>query len=125
VHATNVWCAQRTADTFPSMRLLRIDDGPLANQRVMATETFWERLRGLIGHSPDSAMLVSGRSVHTFGMRRTLVVIALDPESQVVATRRLGPCSVWGSRRARAVLELPAATDPPPVGTTLHLLPLE
>lgn len=64
-----------------------------------------------------AGLLLPGcRSVHTFGMRFPLDLVFLDVELREVSLRyAVPPGRVAFERRARAVLELPAA-EPPPRG---------
>jgi uncharacterized membrane protein (UPF0127 family) len=51
------------------------------------------------------------RSVHTFGMRFDLDIVFLDARGLTIRTeRRVRPSGILFCRRARSVLELPAAT---------------
>lgn len=72
------------------------------------------RLLGLAGLSRSRAgtgLLIPGcRSVHTIGMRFALDLVFLDGASRPLTTRAaVSPMRLARERRARAVLELPAA----------------
>ena len=103
--------------------MVRVDLGPHVD--VAVAETFWERLRGVIGRSHTTALLLPTRSIHSIGVRRTLTVVALDAEFRVLAARRLKPGSVYAVAGARWMLELPGTLEPPPMGTTLRFIPNE
>ena len=86
---------------------------------VLVAHTFVERFTGLRTSDADQGMLIRRRSVHGFGMRKTLLVIGLDRERRVVGFRVLCPRRVVWIRRARAILELPIDGEPPPAGAVL------
>ena len=72
------------------------------------------RLLGLAGLPRERAgsglLIPHCASVHTFGMRFALDLFFLDTEGRVLAVRRSAPPGrLVGCRRARAVLEVPAA----------------
>lgn len=82
--------------------------------RVEVAETWWQRLRGLIGRArlqPDEALLIrSCSAIHTFGMRFPIDVVFLDARGVVlkavsnVRPWRVGPICLGSA----AVLELPS-----------------
>jgi uncharacterized membrane protein (UPF0127 family) len=72
------------------------------------------RLLGLarldLGEAGPGLLIPRCASVHTFGMRFALDVYFLDEDGEPIAIRRrVGPRRVVSCRRARAVLEIPAA----------------
>lgn len=90
--------------------MLAAEDGRkvLSLQR---TETYWERMRGLLGRSaPEKGkgLLISPcGSVHTFGMRYAIDVLYLDKTWQVIKLRSgLQPSRIDFTRGARHVVEL-------------------
>ena len=68
------------------------------------------RALGMLGwREPQPLFIAPARSVHTCGMRFAIDVVFLDDRLRVVrVVRALRPWRVASSRRARAVLELPA-----------------
>ena len=84
--------------------------------RAERAESFWSRLRGLLGRSglePGQGMVFEPcNSVHMIGMRFAIDVVHLDRAGKVVRIlpslrpNRLGPL-VW---RSHVVVELPAGT---------------
>ena len=72
-------------------------------------DTFWARLRGLIGTADLHGALLLSRtsSVHGIGMRYSLDVAFLDDDLHVLATTTLRPMGFARSRAsgARHVLE--------------------
>ena len=84
--------------------------------RASMANTFFGRLRGLLGRSelkPGEALVIEPcNSIHTFGMRFSIDALFLDGDSRVVALRRcLRPyrfTRIFG--KARRVVELPVST---------------
>lgn len=104
---------------LPGVRTVEFHGAGWRSGAVLVAETFWERLRGLIARPPDTAMLVPGRSVHGFGMRRPCQVVAIDRDGVVVSSTILRPGTVVRVPAARWMLELPTSAPPPPVGGVL------
>jgi hypothetical protein len=67
-------------------------------------------------------LVLRTRSIHTFGMRDPLGVVAVDDTGTVLAARSVPPGRVWTVWRAAAIIEVPVALGLPPVGTTLTAL---
>lgn len=81
--------------------------------RVLRTEGFIERLRGLIGREALArrhAIWISPCSaVHTFGMRGSIDLVFVDARDRVLRVdAAIAPCRVRFCRDARGVLELSA-----------------
>jgi len=84
--------------------------------RIGVADTFWTRLKGLLGSpplQPGEGLLLEGcQAVHMFGMKQALDVAFVGPEDRVIAVyHRLSP----GQRskfhsKARRALELPVGT---------------
>ena len=75
-----------------------------------------ERRRGLLdrdGLPAGHALLIRrARSIHTFGMRFSIIAAFLDEDLRVVSVRRLPPGRIALPRvRARHVLECPEGSD--------------
>jgi uncharacterized protein len=79
-----------------------------AEVSLVIAEGARERMRGLIGSVGGPGLLLPHtRSVHTFGMRRSIDVVLLDAHLRVVDVVRLAPRRLLlPRRRARHVLEL-------------------
>lgn len=92
------------------------DGGTLLGHRVEVADTFWSRLRGLLGrrglNDGEGLLIVPCKGVHMFGMRFPLDVLILDDDREVVATySELSPWAMSGVHRdGRYALELPAGT---------------
>jgi len=88
--------------------------GPIAVAR-----SFSQRWRGLRPRPDAFGLLLKSRSVHSFGMKATLLVIALDAAGVVLATKALPPGRMLTMFDARHILELPGDAQPPPLGAVL------
>jgi hypothetical protein len=64
-------------------------------------------------------MLIPGATVHGIGMKEPLLVVGLDAGERVVGLGTLLPGRVVWIRKAKQMLELPAALVPPPEGAVL------
>ncbi|MBF2054471.1 MAG: DUF192 domain-containing protein [Candidatus Sericytochromatia bacterium] len=107
-------------------------EGQLVLPRVSLANTFWLRLKGLLGRqalAPDEGLLIRPcNSVHSLGMRFSIGVVFLDADNQIVhlipelAPGRLSPLI----RPAKQVLELhPETLDRSSLktGQQLHFSP--
>jgi uncharacterized membrane protein (UPF0127 family) len=98
------------------VRTLRLLVEPAGDRLLVEVPTSRrERMRGLLGRDeppPGHGLLLERtRSVHTFGMRRTIRVALLDHRLSVLAVRLVRPGRlVLPRRRVRHVLECSAAT---------------
>jgi uncharacterized membrane protein (UPF0127 family) len=94
---------------------LRNERGDVVCKRCVMADTFYTRLRGLLGRdeleSDEGMLLTPESSIHTWFMRFPIDAVFLDSSLTVLGTReRLGARRVARWRGARAVLELPAGT---------------
>jgi uncharacterized protein len=97
----------------PSVYRLRTSDGTVVCERCELPESWFARMRGLLGRSglePGNGMLIDAApSVHMFFMRFPIDVVFLDRDWKVVrVVHGLRPWRVAGARRAVAALELSA-----------------
>ncbi len=83
---------------------------------VLVATGFARRLIGLRRSPRGVGLLIRTRSVHGFGMRRPLLVIALDDEYTVLGSKVLSPNRVVTFPRAWLMVEAPAHLEPPPPG---------
>ena len=99
------------------MRTVRVTQGGSGvsvGSRISVADTWWRRLRGLLGRPPlqegEGLLLLECDSVHTVGMRQTIDVAFLDAGGRVVRSiSRLRPWRVGlGGTDAVHTLELPA-----------------
>lgn len=94
------------------MLICESPEGQLVLPRVSLANSFWLRLKGLLGRrvlAPDEGLLIRPcNSVHSLGMRFSIGVVFLDANNQIVhlipelRPGRLSPVI----RRAKQVLEL-------------------
>lgn len=106
----------------------RIGDG------VRLADTAWTRLMGLLRSAPlrpgEGMLLRPSSGVHTFGMRFSIDVVALDAKRRVLgAWRNVGPGRIVGlGWKTREVLELAAGSldaDAVQAGDLLEVLPAQ
>ena len=91
----------------------RASDGSVVCERCRVADTFWLRLRGLMGRTslePGEGMLFERTgSIHMFFMRMPLDVVFCDGDGRVVKVARgLKPWQTAGARGARTTIELAA-----------------
>lgn len=96
-------------------KLAKSETGKTIIDKVLITENWLERARGLLGRDQlqaGEAMLISPcNSVHTFFMSYTIDVVYLDKNLKIVKIcPELGPWQLSGCSSAAMVLELPAQT---------------
>ena len=90
--------------------------GTVLGRRVEVADSWWARLRGLLGRAPLAAgeglLIEPCRAVHMSGMTYSIDVAFLAPDGAVVALYpdlAPGARTRW-HRAARRALELPAGT---------------
>jgi uncharacterized membrane protein (UPF0127 family) len=95
-----------------SQRLLGAD-GSVACERCVVADSFFTRLRGLLGRRElsrgEGLLIRPGSSIHTWFMRFPIDVVFLDRELRVVRVAAdVGPWRLRWGKGARQVLELAA-----------------
>jgi len=75
--------------------------------------TFTDRLLGNTRVPTGAAVAIRSRSVHSFGQREQIEMVALDSRMRVVAARTLRPNRVALVPTARMIVELPAGARLP------------
>ena len=90
---------------------------PAHVQSLPVARGFRQRLAGL-GRSPvtPSSLAIKTRSVHTFGLDRSIAVAALDVDGTVLASRVLAPNRIYFNSQAHWIGEW-VPPRPPPVGS--------
>ena len=90
--------------------------GVTLGSRIGLADTFWTRLKGLLGAPPlqrgEGLLLDDCRAVHMFGMKQALDVAFLGSDGRVIAVYhdlRPGKRSKYHGK-ARQALELPVGT---------------
>lgn len=97
-----------------TVRVIREGSGTSVGWKVAVADSWWRRLRGLLGRSTlrtgEGMLLLQCGSVHTAGMSQTIDVAFLDAEGRIVRSiARLAPWRVGlGGTEAVHTLELPA-----------------
>jgi uncharacterized protein len=94
------------------MRLVKAD-GAIVCERCVVADSFWTRLKGLLGRrelpAGEGLLIVPTNSIHMFFMRFPIDAVFLDRESRVIAVMPdLRPWRMAARRGAKSVLELPA-----------------
>lgn len=98
------------------VRITNRNRGTELGDRVAVAETWWTRLRGLIGRPEpgpgEGLLIVPSQSVHMFWMKYPLDVAMLDREGTVLALYPELPPRRWTKQhwKAHAAVELPAGT---------------
>ncbi len=97
------------------MRLFNETRGVVIAERLRSADTFWKRLRGLLGTrelpAGNALLLRPCNGVHMFGMRYSLDLLFVDERDVVVETvESLAPGRIKSCRRAAYVVELPCGT---------------
>jgi len=95
------------------VRVVHGDSGVRVGSEVGVADSWWQRLRGLLGRPPmrdgEGLLLLDCDSVHTIGMAYPIDVAFLDAEGTVVRNLHLDPFRVGlGGPEAVHALELPA-----------------
>jgi uncharacterized membrane protein (UPF0127 family) len=88
---------------------------------LVVAESFFERLRGVSLSAARQGILIQRSAVHTMGISYAIETVAVDREGRVVEVRTLNPNSFAWFRRAKYVLELPAGSPVPPVGSLVEV----
>ena len=91
--------------------LRRTDDGTIVCAKCELAESFWTKLRGLMGRASlpaDEGMLFRpAGSIHMFFMRFPIDVVFCDRDLRVVkVVRGLRPWRTAGARGAKVTIEL-------------------
>ena len=95
---------------------VRKEDGTVVCERCVLADSWWLRLRGLLGRADlpadEGILLRPAGSIHMFFMRFAIDAVFLDRRQRVVRVRAgLRPWRVVPLvLRAHSVLELPAGT---------------
>ncbi len=98
--------------------MIELTCGEWRSGPVKVADRFRDRLLGL-RHAPSHGLLLAVRSVHSVGCRTALAVVGLDRDGRVLHTGILRPgrLVVWWD--VAFILELPAGTRLPRVGSLL------
>lgn len=85
------------------------------------TESFFERLRGVNLSAAGRGIVIRRSAVHTMGMSRAIETVAVDGQGRVVEVRTLYPNRFAWFRGAQYLVELPAGTGVPEVGSLVEM----
>lgn len=82
---------------------------------------FKDRFMGLRTRGVDS-VLIDRRSIHTFGLKEEIEIVAIARDMTVIESRSIAPNRVVTIRSAGSILELPGGSSVPPPGTVIEVL---
>jgi hypothetical protein len=85
--------------------------------RASRATSFRDRLVGVRSRLSQDSLILRTWTIHTFGLRSPLAVVALDADLRVMASRLVAPGRMAFFRGARFVLELPGDRPLPSPGT--------
>jgi len=90
---------------------VRKEDGTVVCERCVLADSWWLRLKGLLGRADlpadEGILLRPAGSIHMFFMRFGIDAVFLDRELQVLrVVEDLRPWRMASKRRSRSVLEL-------------------
>jgi|FLYL01.1.fsa_nt_gi hypothetical protein len=88
-------------------------------RRVEVAASFVDRLLGVLAPGVE-AVLLPGRSVHGFGLTRSVWAIGIDRSGSVTEVRRLRPFGLLVLPGCRWILEIPIEWKPPRLGDRLR-----
>ncbi|MBU1226614.1 MAG: hypothetical protein KJ698_05325 [Actinobacteria bacterium] len=91
---------------------------------LLVPRGFRQRLAGMRGVPPGWGVLLRTASVHTFGMRRPVVVIGISGSGGVRWARPMPPGRVVFDPGSTWIAELPGAAAGPPSGPALRVVPI-
>lgn len=103
------------------MRPVDIGAENWAGVRASFAESFFDRLFGVRARWSEEVLLIQTRSVHTFGLGRTLSLVAIDNRMTVVGHRVLKPNRLAYFSKARFVMELPDGAAGPKIGSSIRI----
>ena len=88
---------------------------------LVLAESFFERFRG--ARLPEAArgVVLRRSAVHTMGMSLAIETVAVDIQGRVIEVRTLAPNRFAWFRGARYLVELPAGTEVPEVGSRVEV----
>lgn len=101
-------------------RITLAAEGWPAQQAFLAT-SFLERWRGTKPLPEGASLLLRTSSVHGFGLRDPLLLVAIDERMEVSAVEKLEPGAIAWFWRARFIIEMPVSTRPPTLGARLEV----
>lgn len=88
---------------------------------LVLAESFFERLRGVNLSAARRGIVIRRSAVHTMGMSHAIEAVAVDGEGRVVDVRTLDPNRFAWFRGANYLVELPAGSAVPSVGSLVEV----
>lgn len=84
-------------------------------------ESFFERFRGVNLSAAGRGVVLHRSAVHTMGMSTAIEVVAVDWQGRVTEVRTLAPNRFAWFRGTSYLVELPAGTEVPEVGSRVEV----
>ncbi|MEX0797295.1 MAG: hypothetical protein WEB67_03300 [Acidimicrobiia bacterium] len=103
------------------MKNVGLRAGSWSVEGLLLTESFFERFRGVNLSAARHGIVIRRSAVHTMGMSQAIETIAVDRQGRVVEVRTLAPNRFAWFRGARYLVELPAGTAVPEVGSLVEV----
>ena len=103
------------------MKNIGLRAGSWSVEGLVLTESFFERLRGLNLSAAQHGIVIRRSAVHTVGLSHAIETVAVDGQGRVVEVRTLAPNRFAWFRGAQYLVELPAGTAVPEVGSLVEV----
>lgn len=104
-----------------TVKTVRLKAGNWSVDGLAMVESFGERFSGAKLPGARNGVLIQRAAVHTFGMSDPLEAFAVGSDRRVVEVRTLAPNRFAWFRGARYVVELPAGSNVPEVGSVVEV----
>lgn len=88
---------------------------------LVLAESFFERFRGAKLSAAARGVVLQRSAVHTVGMSHEIETVAVDMQGRVMEVRTLAPNRFAWFRGASYLVELPAGTEVPEVGSRVDV----
>ena len=103
------------------MKTVRLSAEKWPGVLASRAHSFRDRFLGIKSGDSERALLIGGRSVHSFGLHKPLRLVGLDRDMRVIDTRTLPPKRVAYFASARFILELEESATTPLPGSVVEV----
>ena len=103
------------------MKNVGLRAGSWSVEGLVLTETFFERLRGVNLSAARHGIVIRSSAVHTMGMSHPIETVAVNEQGRVAEVRTLAPNRFAWFPGAQYLVELPAGTAVPEVGSLIEV----
>lgn len=103
------------------MKNIGLRAGSWSVDGLVLAESFLERFRGAKLSAAGHGVVLRRSAVHTMGMSFAIEVVAVDRKGRVAEVRTLAPNRFAWFRGTSYVVELPAGTEVPGVGSKVEV----